>query len=85
MLVIVALSTLVSMALSFMVVTSSGYSEQRNSRERMRAFYVAEGGLREAVAIFTEGGRTAFDQLTYPKNSQGTAISTICVANTSAR
>ena len=55
-LVTVMLTTFFTLSMSYLVMTSSAYSEQRQSRAQMQAFYVADAGLRESLAVFTEGG-----------------------------
>ncbi len=58
---------------AFLMTTTSGFAEQRASRQQLRSFYVADGGLREAAAIYTAGGRAALEQVDYPRTLEGTS------------
>ncbi|MEW6071146.1 MAG: hypothetical protein AB1726_00945 [Planctomycetota bacterium] len=55
-LVILTLLVLGGPATALVSMTGSGYLEQRQSRDEMRAFYVAEAGLNEALAMLRENG-----------------------------
>ena len=55
------------LATALVSVTGSGYLEQRQSRDEMHAFYVAEAGLSESFAALRTNGVGAIDDYDTPQ------------------
>ncbi len=66
-LVMVCLTFLSGIAVAFFRMSMAGQKAAMASGEKLRARYLAEGALRQALAVFEQGGRPALDALVFPQ------------------
>ena len=70
-LVVVSLVIFAGLSLAFLTLSSSNYRSTQDRRERRAAFYAAEAGLSEALAVVRASGRPGTDGIVYPQSLGG--------------